>query len=28
MRWHEWIYHHSVEAAIDLLGNIAEDDLQ
>lgn len=26
MRWHEWIYHYSVEAAVDLLGNFSEDD--
>jgi len=28
MRWHEWIYHHSVEATINLLGDFSEDDLQ
>ena len=28
MRWHEWIYHHSVEAAIDLLRDVTKDDLQ
>ena len=28
MRWHEWVYHYSVEAAIDLLGDFSEDDLQ
>jgi hypothetical protein len=27
MRWHKRIYHHSVEAAIDLLGDVAEHDL-
>jgi len=28
MRWHEWIYHYSVKAPIDILGNLSEDDLQ
>lgn len=28
MRWHERIYHHSVETAIDLLGDDTEDDLR
>jgi hypothetical protein len=28
MRWHEWIYHHPVEAAIDLLRDVSEDNLQ
>ena len=28
MRWHEWIHHYSVEATVDLLGNLSEDDLQ
>ena len=28
MRWHEWIYHYSVKAAIDLLWNVSKDDLQ
>ena len=28
MRWHKWIYHYSIEAAIDLLGNLTEDYLQ
>lgn len=28
MRWHEWIYHHSVKATIDLLWNVSKDDLQ
>lgn len=28
MRWYKWIYHHSVEAAIDLLRDVTKDDLQ
>ena len=28
MRWHEWIYHYSVKATIDLLWNLSEDNLQ
>jgi len=28
MRWHKRIYHYSIEAAIDLLGNLTEDYLQ
>lgn len=28
MRWYEWIYHYSVKAAVDLLGNLSEDDLR
>jgi hypothetical protein len=28
MRWYKWIYHYSVKAAIDLLGNLSEYDLQ
>jgi hypothetical protein len=28
MRWHEWIYHYSVKATVNLLGDFSEDDLQ
>ena len=28
MRWHERVYHHSVEASINLLGNFSENDPQ